>query len=115
MPLWSQIFGIHGTPVWRHRWFWKHECNGGQEGFQDMQHLSVACGRYILGYKDRNRNTYAYGLVFEREKVKNGGGRDTASNRIRTAHSSRWNPADLSISENIMQTFHFHKMDGYSM
>ena len=75
-----------------------------------MQHFSVACGRYYIELQRQKSHTEnTYGLIFERDKINNGGGRDTASNRIRTAHSIS---KDL---RNIELTFHFHKMDGYSM
>ena len=54
-----------------------------------MQHFSVACGRYIELQRQKSHTENAYGLIFEREKIKTGNGRDTASGRIQTAHFYR--------------------------
>ena len=78
-----------------------------------MQHFNVAYGRYILSCKRQKSYTEnTYGLLFEREKIKNGGGRDTASNRIRMAQFSVKH--SRFIFENIEQMFHAFSQNGFA-
>ena len=116
MPLWFQIFGFSRPEAisssvfkaakivfWRSNVgpFWaRPKCstghrfdvisgNGKQEGFSTCS--TVLCSLwplYIELQRQKSHTENTYGLILEKEKVKKGGGRDIASNRIRTAHFS---------------------------